>query len=109
MTAQVMFMNEPVENFAPIEGRGRCFLDILDPGTGSLWERVEESGKGLYVDTDSNWLLWAEEPCGKCAPPYGCPPGCHEDRIRDLSDIFAARESYQQSEDFVLRKACPGL
>lgn len=103
MTAQVMFMNEPVENFAPIEIQGDNIL-----GTGSLWQRVEERGENLEVS--GTWLVYFVNQC-TCygGGPYGHEPGCGYEPVRNLSDILAARESYQPSEDFVLRKACPGL
>lgn len=50
---------------------------------GELWERVMESGSGLEVY--AGWLVWAEPECGRCAPPYGCPPGAHMSPIRELT------------------------
>lgn len=32
-----------------------------------------------------DWLAWVEPDCGRCAPPYGCPPGSHALPVRDLS------------------------
>lgn len=69
--------------------------ELSDPATkGQLWERAEESGAGLEVV--GHWLVWVDPggDCGKCAPPYGCPPGAHLTPIRNLDGILAARKPF---------------
>ena len=79
------WIDGPIEGDAIAMHRQRA-SDYAEPQQwfpdGQLWQRVEESGRNLFVTGE--WIAWGEMQCGRCNPPYPCAPGNHEEPVRHL-------------------------